>query len=82
MGFSSNSFSKICQEILSDEGNANVRSNSEIESGESNPHMGESFVFDSFAHCVKNVFVRECSIRVLLHFLDLSLCVIKRQADK
>ena len=80
MGFSSHSLHQICQEILGNKGDADVRSNSEIECGESNPKVCESFIFDCLCHGVKDIFIWECSISILFHFLNLGFGIIEGQA--
>ena len=72
-------FDMFCEEILHQESNDNVRSNSDVESQVAYPKMGEAFSFDCFSHCVEDVFVRHLSLSVWLHLLQFGLCVVKGQ---
>ena len=71
-------FDEISKQILCYKSDADMRSNSEIESWESYPELAKSFITYSLAHCVENVFIRESSISIFLHFLYLCFSVIKR----
>ncbi len=82
MFFSSHSVNSICQEVLSDQSDTNMRSDSEIESGEADPQFADSFIGNGLLHGIENVFIRELSIRVFLHFLYFCFCIIERQTDK
>ena len=82
MFLSSHSVNSIGQEILCDQSDADMRSNSEVKGGESDPQLANSLVNNSLFHCVEDVFIWELSVGVFLHFLDFSFCVIKGQADK
>lgn len=77
MFLSSNFIDMISEEILCDQGDTDVRSNSEIKSGESNPKFSDSFVYNCFAHSIKNILVRELSIGVRFHLLYLCLGIIE-----
>lgn len=79
MCLSSHSLHKICEEILGDKGDADVWGNPDIECGESNPKVSESFVFDGLAHCIKDILVGESSIWALFHFLNFGFGIIKWQ---
>ena len=79
---SSHSLGQISQEILGDEGDADVWGDSEVESGEANPHLCKSFVLDCLAHCIENIFIGESSISIFLHFLDLCLGIVKGQTNE
>lgn len=48
MSLSPQFFDQIGQIVLRDEGDAHMGSNSEVESWESNPQMGEAFICDCF----------------------------------
>ena len=80
MSFSSQALDEVRQEVLGHQSDANVRRDSEVESGEADPQVSEALILDCLRHGVENVFVGEGSIRVLLHLLNLGLGVIKGQA--
>ena len=79
---SSHSLGQISQEILGDEGDADVWGDSEVESGEAYPHLGKAFVLYCLSHCVENIFVGESSIRIFLHFLDFCLGIVEGQTNE
>ncbi len=43
---------------MGDKSDADVRGDPEIESGESDPKMGESFNLYSFGHCIEDILVK------------------------
>lgn len=82
MFISSHSVNSISKEILCDQSDADMRGNSEVKSGESDPQLANSLVNYGLSHRIKDVLVWKLSVGVFLHFLDFSFCVIKGQADK
>lgn len=82
MFLSSNFVYVVGEEVLCDQGDAHVRSYSEVECWESNPKLSYAFVGNCLAHGIEDILVGELSIGICLHLLDLSLRIIKRQTDK
>lgn len=77
MFFTSDGIDVIGKEILCDEGDANMRSDSEVKSRESDPKFSYTFINNSFAHSIKDIFIRELSVGIFLHFLNFGFCIIK-----
>lgn len=75
-------FDIICDEILSDKGNAGMWRYSEVKGWISDPQMSEPFPGNGLCEGVEDVFVWECSIRQFLHLLKLCLSVVERQTAK
>lgn len=77
MFLSSHLIDKVSKEVLGNQGDADVRSNSEVKCWESDPKFCHAFVLDGFSHCVENVLVWELSICIFLHLLNLGLGVVE-----
>lgn len=77
MSFSSHPLGQIGEIILGDERDADVGSNSEVESWEADPQMGEAFHSGCLGHCVEDVLVRESAVWVFLHLLHFCFGVVE-----
>ena len=62
-------FYLLCDEILQNEGDCNVRGNSDIKGEIADPEMSESFSFNCLSHCIKNVFIGHFALSIWFHFL-------------
>lgn len=74
---SSGSLSEVGQVVLDQQSNHSVRSDSEVESGETDPELEDSFSLDGLHGAVQESRVRELSIGTSLHLLELGLKVIR-----
>lgn len=67
----------LCDEILQNEGDADVGSDTQVEGGVADPQVGETFVGDGLEHGVEDVLVGEGAVWALLHLLKLRLGVVE-----
>ena len=77
MILSSHLVDPVCQQVLSYQRDTHVGRYSEIESWETHPQLCHSLFLHRLTHRVENVLVWELTISVLLHLLDLCLCVVE-----
>lgn len=77
MLFTSDTVDVIGKEILCNKSYADMWSDSEIKSRESNPKLGDTLIDNSFTHSIENIFIRELSVGILFHLLNFSFCIIK-----
>ena len=67
----------LCQEVLHDEGYGHMWGNSDVEGEVSHPKVSKPFPLDGLAHNVEDVLVREVSLSIGLHLLQLGLGVVE-----
>lgn len=72
----------VCEEVLEDQGYADVGGDSDVKGRISYPKSSETFFGYSLSHSVENVFIGEFTIWAFLHFLELGFGVVERQAHE